>query len=257
MLAREALLEDGSSFATPDELEAIRRHAQAVYPHESYGLLLPSGYLELENISPEPERSAYSDGEALARALEEGVLRAVVHSHPDGPDCPSEQDMRAQVELEVPSVIISTNGSASLDPFVWGDMLVDPRPLIGRPFRHGVDDCYAALRAWYWAERRVRLGDYPRQWEWWLENGDGEKDLYQRYFANEGFYQIEPADMMKGDVWLAAVRSAVPNHAGVYLGEGLMFHHASSRLAFDPMRLSRREPIARWAPFITHYLRRD
>jgi cell wall-associated NlpC family hydrolase len=165
--------------------------------------------------------------------------------------------MRSQVELEVPWIICSATETASLPPFAWGDQLEDPAPLVGRPFRHGVTDCYAAIRAWGQRERGVLLPDYPRQWEWWLEGVNGDKDMYRRNFADAGFREIDASEVRVGDVWLAQVRSPVPNHGGVYIGDGLAYHHPSSLLASDPTRLSKREPIARWQRHITHWLRRD
>jgi proteasome lid subunit RPN8/RPN11 len=256
MLARDALL-DGEPLASVAALEAMRDHARAAYPEEAVGFLMSDGcYHPQENICPEPTRGARVDPNLLATVLSANTLRAYFHSHPNGPDCPSEQDMRSQIELDVPWIICSATDSASLPPFAWGDMLVDPSPLVGRPFRHGVTDCYAAIRAWWLAERGVLLPEVPRQWEWWLDGVDGDKDLYRRYFAGAGFHEIDASEVLPGDCWLAQVRASVPNHAGVYIGEGLTFHHPSSALASDPARLSKREPVARWQRHITHWLRR-
>lgn len=246
----------------------MRDHARAAFPEEAVGFLMSDGsYAPQANICEEPTKGARVDPAVLAGVLDAGTLRAYFHSHPNGPDCPSEQDMRSQVELDVPWIICSATETASLPPFAFGDQLTDPSPLVGRPFRHGVTDCYAAIRAWGRQERGVLLPDYPRQWEWWLPQTkveDGEVvqvapagDLYRQNFADAGFHQIDHTEVRPGDVWLAQVRSSVPNHAGVYIGDGLAFHHPTSRLAYDPARLSKREPLARWQRMITHWLRRD
>lgn len=256
MLLSEAIRDDGSPFCSGIEIESIKQHALRDYPNECYGILTDVGYKPLENISPSPKTSAWSDGVELTKYLASGNLRALVHSHPDGPNAPSEADMRGQEELDAPWIIVSTNGSACLEPFIWGDSLRDERDLVGRKFQHGVDDCYALIRAWYKQERDTLLGDYPRNWEWWIESTQGEKNLYEKYFSNEGFTSVDSSTMEVGDVWLATIRSKVPNHAGIYIGGGLMIHHPSSDLAYDPRRLSKREPIARWERHITHWLRR-
>ena len=253
MLASQARLLTGEPLMTEEAVAALREHARRAYPQECVGAVLDDGsYQPLENASSSPEVTAHLSSEALLGLLQSGRLRALCHSHPDGPDAPSAQDMRSQWEMSMPFVIVSTNGEATLPPFAWGDTLVEA-PLLGRPFRHGVTDCYALIRSYYRQERGVVLGDYPRDWEWW----NGEANLYEDNFSREGFLPTDPAGIREGDVWLAAVRSKVANHAGVYLGEGLALHHASSRLAYDPARLSKREPLARWAPFITHWIRRD
>ncbi len=254
MLARDAML-GGEPLATEAALDAMRAHCLEAFPNEAVGFLLTDGtYQPQVNVCSEPALGATVRPKVLASALSKGTLRAFYHSHPNGPDCPSKQDMLSQREMEIPWIICSGNDVASLAPFAFGDQLTDPSPLVGRPFRHGVTDCYAAIRAWGQAERGVLLPDFPRQWEWWL---DGESDMYRTYFAEAGFHPVDKGDVLPGDCWLAQIRSEVPNHAGVYLGEGLTFHHVSSSLASDSSKLSKREPIGRWQPYITHWLRRD
>lgn len=257
MLAREARLRDGSALAQPEALEALREHALSSFPAECVGLLDGSGsYVALVNLSSEPELFAVADHREVARRLASGDMRGFCHSHPGGPDCPSESDMRAQMEMEVPFVIVSCNGQATTEPFAWGDELLDERPLVGRSFRHVTDDCYATIRMWWERERGILLPDFPRNWEWWLDATPGEKDLYQRYFRSAGFEPIDASQAAPGDVWMAAVRSEVPNHAGVLIENGLTLHHVSSGLPFDPGRLSKREPVARWVPYIRLWVRR-
>jgi cell wall-associated NlpC family hydrolase len=257
MLLSQARLRDGTAVATVEAVEAFLAHAIAVYPEECIGYLDAAGaYVPLKNMAADPQAHAIPERRALAAAMQGNNLRALCHSHPGGPDCPSEADMRTQMEMEIPFAIVATNGEACMPAFAWGDELLDDGPLVGRSFRHGVTDCYAMIRAWYRVECGVDLPDYPRNWEWWRPEQVGEKDLYRRYFADAGFVEADRATAREGDVWLAAIRSEVPNHAGVYLGDGLALHHPSSGLENDPGRLSKRESIARWSDYITHWLRR-
>lgn len=257
MLAGEAKLLDGSPLATPEALADLCAHALEAYPQECLGYIQPDGsYERLPNVSSRPEEAGAIDPKVVAALMALGKLRALCHSHPGGPDAPSETDMRSQIEMEVPFVIVATNGEVCARPFAWGDQLQDERDLVGRTFLHGVEDCYALIRAYYRQERGTELPDYPRNWEWWLDPTPGEKDLYRRYFTDAGFTEADKNEPQEGDVWLAAVRSNVPNHAGIYLPGGLALHHPSSGLAYDPMRLSKRDPIVRWSHYITHWLRR-
>jgi cell wall-associated NlpC family hydrolase len=259
MRAVMARMLDGTPLTTPAAALALRQHAIAEFPRECIGMIDAAGaYLPLTNhaAGDAAERHALADRRVVAQQMAIGNLRALCHSHPGGPDCPSETDMISQMEMEVPFVIVSTNGTATTEPFAWGDQLIDDEPLIGRPFQHGVTDCYAMIRAYYRTERGVLLPDFARNWEWWQDETPGEKDLYSRHFADAGFAQINRAAVLPGDVWLAAIRSEVPNHAGVLLDGGLSLHHPSSGLPHDPGRLSKRDPIARWTPHITHWLRR-
>lgn len=156
----------------------------------------------------------------------------------------------------MPFVIICTNGEACTKPFVWGDSVIDDRPILGRSFRHGVNDCYDHLRALFLRSHDILLPQFARGWEWWLPGYKGRTDLYRQGFADAGFCEVNSGEPQPGDVWLAAVRSDTPNHAGVYLGNGLCSHHPSSGLAYDPTRISKREPVIRWARYITHWVRR-
>lgn len=259
MLAAGARLAvNGAPLATARAVADLREHALGEYPRECIGYIDRTGrYGPLQNVADRPEAFAVASPRVITRLLHAGNLRALCHSHPGGPDCPSESDMRAQIEMQVPFVIVATNGQATAEPFAWGDQLLDDAPLVGRPFRHGVEDCYGSIRLWWWRERGELLPDYPRNWEWWLPDRPGEKDLYRRNFADAGFREIDRSEVRPGDVWLAAIRSTVPNHAGVFLDHGLALHHPSSGLPYDPTRLSKRESIARWTPWITHWVRRD
>lgn len=251
------LAADGQPLMSEQAVRDLRAHAIEAFPEECLGIVLRDGtYRRMENAAPDRQLAACLRRSDYIDLFETGQLRAVCHSHPNAPDCPSEADMRAQIELMVPFVICATNGQATAEPFCWGDELEDDRDLVGRPFRHGVEDCYDLVRSWWWTERGVRLPNYPRQWEWWTDRRPGERDLYARYFEQAGFRRIEAHEVQPGDCWMAAVRSEVPNHAGIYLDDGLCLHHPSSGLAFDPSRLSKREAMARWLPWVTHWVRR-
>lgn len=228
---------------------AIQTHAIECYPNEACGVVLASGdYVPLENVAPDPTTSFALPGQAYAAVLPDVV--AIVHSHPDGPDCPSAADMRSQIDTQKPWIIVSCNADGALEPFAFGDGVAVPR-LVGRGFRHGVTDCYALIRDWYKLKRSIDLPEFPRDWEWWTEGGD----LYRDGFAEAGFYRIDEQDVQAGDVFLAAIRSDVPNHGGVYLGNGEALHHLTGRLAVDSTRISRREPVGRWSGFLSHWLR--
>ncbi|KLB55771.1 NlpC/P60 family protein, partial [Xanthomonas euvesicatoria] len=68
---------------------------------------------------------------------------------------------------------------------------------------------------------------YERADDWWNKGGD----LYalERLQA-EGFAEIQD-EPQRGDMIVMQIRAPVPNHAGVYLGEGQMLHHLADRLS--------------------------
>ena len=61
--------------------------------------------------------------------------------------------------------------------------------------------------------------------DWWRHG----QNLYLDNFAKAGFVQVQ--DLKKNDVILIQVASDVVNHAAVYLGENIIFHHVYGRLS--------------------------
>lgn len=229
------------------------RHAEEDYPLESCGYVTTDDeYVRVRNAHDHPDKSYEIDDEDYGRAYAAGRVAAVVHSHPEGPEYPSAGDMLSQTEVEVPYIIVpvfkydvdeESNVRASV-PFVLEPE--EPPELIGRPFRHGVTDCYTLIRDWYRVERDVVLPSHPREWAWWTVK-DG--DLYDDYFAEAGFRVLRGGEEPgPGDVFLASIKSKKINHGGIYIGDGKILHHATrDGRPYDPTSLSARESVHRWA----------
>lgn len=233
-----------------EHADRIRADAVAAYPNEAVFLLSADGDCRrVNNCADDPTSTFRVSKREMARGRAAG-LAAVVHSHPDYPACPSAADMRGQLSTAVPWGVVATDGQSATSITWWGEGVPVPE-LVGRPFVHGVTDCYSAIRDWFRSERDTVLPEFPRDWEWWNNEGD----LYRDGFAAAGFTRIDTKDALPGDVWLCQLRSPVPNHGGVLLERGLCLHHPSARLPVEPAFLSRIEPINRWLPHITHVLR--
>ena len=230
-------------------LKQIKAGASAAYPNEAVWLITAAGCRQVANVADDP-RSDFVVSKADLRKAYSETLLAVVHSHPDGPECPSLADMRGQVASAVPWAIIPVRGGVPGQLFWFGDG--SPKaPLIGRGFRHGVTDCYSLIRDYYSEELGIALPEFPRAWQWWL---DGSQD-YLDGFPKAGFVEIKAEDAKPGDVWLAMVKSKTPNHGGVLLNSGLVLHHPGGAGPYQPDQLSRKEPLGRWLPYITTWLR--
>lgn len=171
---------------------------------------------------------------------------AVWHSHPDGPAYPSHADMVYSIASALPHAIVVD------DSVLWFGEGVPKRPLIGREFRHGITDCYSAIRDAYFA-CSIDLPDYPREWQWW-NNGE---NLYNDFFKHAGFKEIEFSDALPGDVLLFCIRSNVINHAAIWCGGDLIFHHVSANLPIDTRRLSVTDSLARWQRFLAKVLKHE
>ena len=228
---------------------AAMRHAEAEFPRESCGLVVDGRYVPCANQADDPERRFLIGRREWRRAA-----TALLHSHPHPlPAVPSAADMQGQSNMALPwgIVPVGADGLAGA-PFWWGDQVPAP-PLVGRAYRHGVTDCYSVIRDWYRLERDVLLPDVARAWNWWRDTA--HPDLYERHFREVGFDEVDPASAAVGDGVLIQIRGVVA-HAGVIVADGVMLHHPGADRPYDPTSLSRREPIARWLPYVRRVVRR-
>ena len=144
----------------------------------------------------------------------------IVHSHPHGDLEPSPLDRAACDRLGIPWYIFNTEEYIKLDS--KNEIL----PLIGRPFVFGAYDCYTIIKD-YFDTIGIHIREYQYEWEFW-ERG---QNLYVEHYEKEGFKKVTDGSLKPNDVILMALNSEVTNHAGVYMGNFKMLHHAPSRLS--------------------------
>lgn len=215
-------------------LKEAQAHAAQCYPNESCGLIVHTAddelYVACENSHGKPTEHFRLSGEQFAEAEELGEVKAVVHSHPNASGQPSHAD-RVQCELsELPWHILSVgmvDGEPDFGPVGYCEPCGFEAPLEGRQFAHGTLDCFTLFKDFLWREYGIRVSEYEREDDWW----DNGQELYSMDRLNaEGFFLIAD-EPKRGDIILMNVRSKVPNHAGVYLGNGEMLHHLHGRLS--------------------------
>ncbi|CAI0747199.1 MAG: C40 family peptidase [Serratia grimesii] len=201
-------------------VSAIMAHAETEYPNECCGLVVQNGrrqrYVPCRNLAPEPTEQFSLAPEDYAEAEDSGDIVAIVHSHPDATTQPSQLDL-AQCDLSQLPWIIASWPEGDIREVMPTEGI---KPLLGRPFVHGFWDCYAIVRDWYQLEREITLPNYPREDGWW----DRGENLYMKLYAEAGFTPAS-GEMQVGDVIIMQVRADEPNHAAVYLGDGVMVHH--------------------------------
>ena len=221
-------------------LEAIEAHAVAEYPREACGLIVVvkgrERYWPCRNLSATPAEHFRLDPDDYAAAEDAGEITAIVHSHPDEAARPSEADRVSCEASGLPWLIVAVHGGQ-----LAGRAQIEPcgyrAPLVGRTWAHGTLDCWALCRDWYAQEWVIELPSPPRADGWW---DDGHSDLYAepaleavgfRTIGRSG--SIDLADLQLGDLILMQIRArnGVPNHAAIYLGDGLMLHHLHGRLS--------------------------
>jgi len=233
---------DREDILRPEVIEDLRQHANECYPNECVGAIMKSGYQRLDNTAGNPETHARVSRKDTQRLLASGEMLALAHSHPNGPNCPSAQDMASQIEMDVPFVLISTNGQGCLPPLIWGDQIAPP-PLDESGFIHGIKDCYSRIRHFGmlhgFGGDPVLIDDFPRDWQWWEKN----QNLYIENFRSAGFYEVPFADRAKGDVLMLKVRSDKFNHAGVLEQKDVLYHLSTGSEPYNPKRKPDRRPI--------------
>ena len=232
---------------------AAKRHAASAAPEECIGFVIGGAYRAQHNIAFNPREQARANPDAVLNAQRDG-LQAVIHSHPHPhPPCPSLADMRAQLAMGVPWAIVPVSENGEPGNLVWWGPGVPAPPLLGRPYRHGVTDCYSIVRDWY-ARNSVRLADVARGWRWWTRSKNNP-DLYERGFRSAGFEEIDRADADVGDGLLIQIGADCVNHCAVVVEPGVILHHPGGDRPYDPTRLSRRDVASRWMRHVRRVIR--
>lgn len=227
----------------PEVEIAAQAHAMREYPKEACGLVIAGRYETQANVAPDPENFF----EIAASAFRPDV-QAIVHSHcaPRHGREPSGADMAFQIEQGRPFGIVHTDGVHAASVLWWGDFRLD-EPLEGRAFIHGVLDCYALVRSWFWQTRAIKLRDVPRDPSWWALRAP---DLYTQWAGAAGFAPIAPAQAAAGDVatFKSSVRGVPPHHAGVLIDDNRFLHHRAGDV-------SKIVPVHPLLPFIHSWYR--
>jgi len=216
-----------------------QHHAQIEYPKEACGFIMDDYYHAVINRAEDPVKDFQISPEDFIKNRK--GIKAIVHSHADYPHL-SKADMQSQRRSGFPWGVTMLQNNTIIDTYFWGDDL-PVQDLIGRPFVHGIYDCYGLVRD-YWRDKGHDIMDFPRDNLWW----EKEPSMLEDGCQEAGFDFIDESQVKIGDVIFMKVVSNVTNHSAIYLGNGLMMHHLYNRL-------SRTEPIGRWSKFITGYLR--
>ena len=221
---------------------SIKADAVDKFPNESCGMIVDDKYVSCVNIAEDPAKHFKISDETYIYYSNTGKIDAIVHSHNDFIHL-SLPDMEGQLKTSVPWGMVNVKNRNAQSIVFWGDQL-EPQDLIGRPFCHGVYDCYSLMRD-YFREKSIIIDVFPREWEWWNKG----QNLYVEKLKDSAFADIDKKELQDGDIILFQMQSTVPNHCGVYIGDGLMMHHL-------PNRLSKREPANIWIKkYATHFLR--
>jgi proteasome lid subunit RPN8/RPN11 len=205
--------------------EAIQ-HVEACYPQEAGGFLIRVQgqivYRPLTNVAARPDINFRMHPAERLTAQQSGEIVGFVHSHPDESAAPSRADLLAHDECGWWDFIISVCRGVAVDVVgIPPSGAESRRPLCGRAFEHGVDDCLTLVRDYYAAYEGITLKDYPREDGWWERGGD----LYRQHLPEAGFVEIPREELLPGDLITMKILSRVENHGAIWLGDGVIIHH--------------------------------
>ncbi len=237
-------------------INEMQAHALAEFPKIAVGFIsgwtfhkLPS--IEVGETNKESTWQMIYESELLNDKRRKRFLRFIVFSRPCMVNFPNDREMREQLISGAPWMYIHTDGVDCMDPIVWGKG-APYWPLIGRPFRHAITDCYSLIRDYYWLEHKIFLEEFPRDWFWWESEYRADylgepKDLYTENFQSQGFEPFSDMnDLRPGDSLLMKLNSPSVNHAVIYVGDGKILHHVSSAMPVDYKRVSKYEDMHPW-----------
>jgi proteasome lid subunit RPN8/RPN11 len=199
-------------------LDKIMDYAEEHFPREMCGVILSRNrrheFYPCKNIA-EQDDCFIMDPEDYADAEDRGNVVKIVHSHCNINAQPSEADRVACEESGVPWLIVSipTRTHSELKPTGY------KAPLEGRPFSHGIMDCYTIIEDAYDRDLDIQLPKFHRDSRWWKKGGN----LYLDNMEKAGF--VEVYDMKPWDVILMQLDSPVPNHAAIVLEGNVILHH--------------------------------
>ena len=221
--------------------QAIIEHSKAVYPLEACGVIVNKEYIPCKNLSTVLDQF-YIDPKDIVKAEAKGVIDAYVHSHPDNNSSPSEPDL-VQMNKQSKPWIICGYIPNELEEVTLYKPEGYTSNLLGRNYYHGLQDCYTLIKDYYHRELNIKLNDYERLDNWWLE--ENTKSLYLENFEKEGFVEVQDS-IRKHDIILFKIGKTFHiNHAGIFLEDGnltseeapkvignsLFIHHAYNRLS--------------------------
>lgn len=218
-------------------IKEILKHAEEGYPNEICGVVviahedLKERYIRCTNLSTDKSSEFKMCPVSFVEAEAVGDVVGIVHSHPDWTTVPSAHDLAVMsVNRELELMVDPESKPIPWHIVSWpeGDYRqVIPEVhegLLGKPFVHGVWDCWATCEAYYKKYHGIEFTSFQREDLWW-EDKDA-KSLYEEFYEGAGFYQVN--DLQPGDMVVMQIgRSYHPNHAGIYLGEAPNFEGKS------------------------------
>jgi len=207
---------------TPELLATAVADARLCTPREAAAVLVEIAgapcYWPCQNLAAGNAHVNFAPV-SLAAAEDAGRLLGYVHSH-SGSTEPSGTDLSNCQATQLPWWIVNPAGR-------WRRLDPSSRPLLGRQYAFGVDDCWSIVRNWYAQNRALALPDFVREPHFW-ESGF---EPHLAHMEAAGFVPVAFDSLREGDALLFRMAAKTITHCAVYLGGGWMLHHAEGHLS--------------------------
>lgn len=209
--------------ATVKKLEKeLIAHAEECFPRECCGVLLLKDqkirYFPCRNIAKAGDFEC--DPSDIAKAMEEGEIVAVFHSHANGNPSFTESDISFCTEFPFILYALPAGKFDYLMP------TKDIPPLVGRTYVSGKQDCFSLVRDYYLIEQDFDIADAHRWERWWEDSPLITKEGWE----SRGFEEVR-GSLQEGDVIVMQNGGKVLDHLAVYIGDGKILHHCYNRLS--------------------------
>ena len=157
------------------------------------------------------------------RQSNSGKLIGLYHSHPSTSSALSTADKVLAESYQLPLAVYSVPEDA-FNIYTPNGYIV---PLVGRSFVLGCHDCASLVLDYYRQELKIELPDMEHSVQCLVTGWSG----FRSYLGANGFRAVQVPQ--KHDVLLMALGESkgLPNHAGIFLGDGRMLHQLMGRVS--------------------------
>ena len=183
-------------------------------PDGIYNTIVAMGRAYLNNDGGKP---------AVSDAFGPHTVAVIIKKADDQVEFMSPEDREEMNRLKKPFVYLGS--TKDISEAYLPDRYVERHQYVGRPFLHGIFDCYTLVRDFYRREWGLWLpANIQRTYGWW-ENGE---NLYVDGAPKYGFRTAD--DVRRHDL-IVMKFGPVPNHGAIYLGDGKILHHVGGRFS--------------------------
>ena len=214
----------------------IKSHAEQDTSRECCGFIFKNDIFRCNNRSEQPNTHFTISPFDYIKATKKGKIKGVYHSHVEESQNFSTHDKQMSRGHNLPFVLyhLKTKNFLCYDP--KKERVVD----ISKKFVLGKSDCYTLVKDHYKKLGITLAGSNTLGENWIQKNPNLIKALFQLNKSNPNLPIIEKEwdksspqainSLKKHDVIVfEMIKGEGPCHVGVYLGEGIMYHHPRNR----------------------------